>query len=152
MHSYDEANDPEGKILEQIMTAPMIVTNWINMQYFASTVDQKHFGCGNKTIHNVVGKFGLLEGNGGDLRAGLAWQSIHDGKKYVHDPVRLLVVIAAKRTSIDGVIAAHENVRNLVANGWVQLVAIEEDEFYRCSPTLSWKRVHATSKATELGR
>ena len=59
MHSYDESRDPEGKVLEQIMTAPMIVTNWINMQYFASTVDQKHFGCGNKTIHNVVGKFGV---------------------------------------------------------------------------------------------
>ncbi len=147
MHSYNEANDPDGKVLEQIMTAPMIVTNWINMQYFASTVDQKHFGCGNKTIHNVVGKFGLLEGNGGDLRAGLAWQSIHDGKDYVHDPMRLLVVIAAKRASIDRVINAHENVRDLVANGWVQLVAVEDGQFYRCSPSLFWKRVHAPTEA-----
>lgn len=139
MHSYHEANDPEGKILEQIMTAPMIVTNWINMQYFASTVDQKHFGCGDKTIHNVVGKFGILEGNGGDLRAGLAWQSIHDGSDYVHDPVRLLVVIAAKRSSINRIIANHDNVRDLVANGWVQLVAIEAGMKFRCTPQLSWK-------------
>lgn len=141
MHSYDESNDPEGKILEQIMTAPMIVTNWINMQYFASTVDQKHFGCGDKTIHNVVGKFGLLEGNGGDLRAGLAWQSLHDGENYIHDPLRLLVVIAAKRESIDRIVSAHANVRDLVANGWVQLVAIEHEQFYRCSPSLLWKQV-----------
>lgn len=150
MHSYDEANDPEGKILEQIMTAPMIVTNWINMQYFASTVDQKHFGCGNKTIHNVVGKFGLLEGNGGDLRAGLAWQSLHNGTNYVHDPVRLLVVVAAKRESIDRVIAAHKNVRDLVANGWVQLVAVDDGQFYRCSSSLIWKQVQSTeSQSTE---
>lgn len=150
MHSYNEANDPDGMILEQIMTAPMIVTNWINMQYFASTVDQKHFGCGNKTLHNVVGKFGLLEGNGGDLRAGLAWQSLHDGKNYVHDPVRLLVVIAAKRASIDRVINAHANVRNLVANGWVQLVAVEDEQFYRCTPTLFWKRIHASTESALL--
>ena len=150
MHSYEESKDPEGKVLEQIMTAPMIVTNWINMQYFASTVDQKHFGCGNKTIHNVVGKFGLLEGNGGDLRAGLAWQSLHDGDNYMHDPVRLLVVIAAKRVSIDRVIAAHENVRNLVANGWVQLVAIEDGQFYRCAPSLFWKQVHWPTEARQL--
>lgn len=146
MHNYDESYDPEGKILEQIMTAPMIVTNWINMQYFASTVDQKHFGCGNKTIHNVVGKFGILEGNGGDLRAGLAWQSLHDGSKYHHDPVRLLVVIAAKRASIDRIIAKHENVRDLVANGWVQLVAVENGDCYRCSSSLFWKRVHSSAK------
>jgi uncharacterized protein YbcC (UPF0753/DUF2309 family) len=141
MHSYEESRDPEGKILEQIMTAPMIVTNWINMQYFASTVDQKHFGCGNKTIHNVVGKFGILEGNGGDLRAGLAWQSVHDGQKYHHDPVRLLVVIAAKRATINRIVAAHKNVRDLVTNGWVQLVAVEDGVKYRYSPSREWKKL-----------
>ena len=59
------------------MTAPMIVAHWINMQYFASTVDNDHFGSGNKTIHNVVGRFGILSGNGGDLMTGLPWQSLH---------------------------------------------------------------------------
>ncbi len=49
------------------MTAPMIVTNWINMQYYASAVDNRSFGSGNKAIHNVVGQFGVLLGNGGDL-------------------------------------------------------------------------------------
>ena len=28
-------------------------------------------------IHNVVGKIGVLEGNAGDLRTGLPWQSVH---------------------------------------------------------------------------
>lgn len=150
MHSYDEANDPQGEVLERIMTAPMIVTNWINMQYFASTVDQKHFGCGNKTIHNVVGKFGILEGNGGDLRAGLAWQSLHDGQNYIHDPVRLLVVIAAQRSTIDRIIDAHENVRDLVANGWVQLVAVKNGEHFRCTPELTWKQVGTSERVATL--
>ena len=67
MHSYDFQKDPGFKVLELIMTAPMIVTNWINMQYYASTVDNQNFGSGNKTIHNVVGRFGIFQGNGGDL-------------------------------------------------------------------------------------
>ena len=55
LHSYDYRNDPEFAVLEQIMTAPMVVAHWINMQYYASTVDPIHFGSGNKTVHNVVG-------------------------------------------------------------------------------------------------
>ena len=57
----------DGSVLETIMTAPMVVAHWINMQYYASTVDNDHFGSGNKTVHNVVGRFGILSGNGGDL-------------------------------------------------------------------------------------
>src|SRR3712207_7628689 len=38
--------------------------------------------------HNVVGLLGVLEGNGGDLKVGLPWQSVHDGKRYVHEPDR----------------------------------------------------------------
>ncbi len=81
------------------MTAPMVVANWINMQYYASTVDPMHFGSGNKAIHNVVGRFGVLSGNGGDLMTGLPWQSLHDGVNYQHHPLRLLVVLAAPRRS-----------------------------------------------------
>ena len=36
------------------MTAPMIVAHWINLQYFASTVDPDGFGSGNKLLHNVA--------------------------------------------------------------------------------------------------
>ncbi|MEZ6090122.1 MAG: putative inorganic carbon transporter subunit DabA [Pirellulaceae bacterium] len=95
LHSYDEANDPSGAVLELIMTAPMVVAHWINMQYYASTVDNHHFGSGNKTVHNVVGRFGILSGGGGDLMTGLPWQSVHSGKHFQHRPQRLQVVIAA---------------------------------------------------------
>ena len=33
LHSYDYTQDTKGSVLETIMTAPMIVAHWINMQY-----------------------------------------------------------------------------------------------------------------------
>lgn len=126
LHSYNAEQDPSGAILESIMTAPMIVANWINMQYYASTVDNTHFGSGNKTIHNVVGRFGILSGNSGDLQTGLPLQSLHDGHSLRHQPLRLLVVICAPRASIERVYHKHELVANLVNNEWLSIVAMDE--------------------------
>jgi uncharacterized protein YbcC (UPF0753/DUF2309 family) len=58
MHSYEWRKDEGFGVLELIMTAPMVVTSWINLQYYASAVDNKKFGSGNKTLHNVVGGLG----------------------------------------------------------------------------------------------
>ncbi len=143
LHNYDHRQDPEGAVLEAIMTAPMVVTNWINLQYFASTTDQRHFGSGRKTIHNVVGRFGVFSGNGGDLTTGLPWESLHDGQRYQHDPVRLLTVIAAPRESIAAVLAKHEGVANLVVNGWLNLVALDEGQFYRFTSGNAWEAIDA---------
>lgn len=123
LHEYDHTRDTDGTGLEQIMTAPMLVTHWINMQYFASTVDNHRYGSGNKTLHNVVGgRIGLFEGNGGDLRTGLALQSVHDGQDWRHDPLRLTVVIAASQAAIERVLKHHPEVQALVDNQWLYLV------------------------------
>lgn len=142
LHSYDAGQDPSGTVLEAIMTAPMIVTNWINMQYYASTVDNHHFGSGSKTIHNVVGKFGILSGNSGDLRTGLPIQSVHDGVAYRHQPLRLLVVIEAPRSSIDRVLLRHELVANLVHNEWLSIVALEGHEQFTLGSNGQWTCLH----------
>lgn len=139
MHSYDHQLDPELKVLELIMTAPMVVTNWINMQYYASSVDPVAFGSGNKVIHNVVGQFGVLQGNGGDLMTGLPWQSVHDGRKLQHEPLRLLVVIDAPRSAVQQVIDKHAIVRNLATNGWVSLLAWEATGFYHWTAQETWE-------------
>jgi uncharacterized protein YbcC (UPF0753/DUF2309 family) len=141
LHSYDHQTDPEGAVLEAIMTAPMVVANWINMQYYASTVDNHHFGSGNKTVHNVVGRFGILSGNGGDLMTGLPWQSLHTGDHYQHLPMRLQVVIAAPRDSIQRVIDKHEMVANLIVNEWSHLVALEDGIAYRFSTEGFWEEL-----------
>jgi uncharacterized protein YbcC (UPF0753/DUF2309 family) len=125
LHEYDYRKDAGFGVLELIMSAPMVVASWINLQYYGSTVNNRTFGSGNKTLHNVVGQLGVLEGNAGDLKVGLPWQSVHDGKRFVHEPMRLNVVIEAPRSEIDRVVARHASVRELVDNGWVHLFAIE---------------------------
>lgn len=122
LHDYVWDADPDFELLEQIMTAPMIVTHWINMQYNLSVTDNVFFGSGNKLLHNAVGmNVGVFEGNGGDLRIGLPLQSIHDGTKWRHTPLRLSVYIAAPRAAIEKVIASHDVVRELTHNHWLFL-------------------------------
>jgi uncharacterized protein YbcC (UPF0753/DUF2309 family) len=128
LHEYDWHHDNQFNTLQLIMTAPMLVAHWINMQYYGSMVDNNRFGSGNKVLHNVVGgAVGVLEGNGGDLRVGLALQSLHDGRNWIHEPIRLTVIIEAPQSAIDDVIAHHEKVRELVENAWVHLFQIDED-------------------------
>jgi len=105
------------------MTAPMVVAHWINLQYFTSTTDNARFGSGNKLLHNVVGgHIGVFEDNGGDLRIGLARQSLHDVQRWLHLPLRLHVVIEAPQVMIDRVIEKHTVVRDLVEHGWRYLL------------------------------
>lgn len=126
LHDYDHRLDAGSAVLTLIMTAPMVVTNWINLQYHASTVDNRRYGSGNKLLHNVVGgHLGVFEGNGGDLRIGLPMQSLHDGQALRHTPLRLSVFIEAPRDAIDAVMAQHAVVRHLINNGWMHLFWLE---------------------------
>jgi uncharacterized protein YbcC (UPF0753/DUF2309 family) len=126
LHTYDWRADEGFGVLEVVMTAPMVVASWINLQYYGSSVDQTVFGSGNKVLHNVVGGIGVLEGGGGDLRVGLPFQSLHDGETPAHAPRRLSVVIAAPQEAILGVIARQESVRQLLDSGWVSLFAMDD--------------------------
>lgn len=142
LHEYVWHKDEGFKILELIMTAPMVVANWINMQYYGSVVDNPRFGSGNKVLHNIVGgAIGVLEGNGGDLRVGLPLQSLHDGRRWVHEPLRLSVFIEAPEAAMDDVIARHDLVRQLVENGWLHLFRIGDDgSTYRRVAHANWQR------------
>ncbi|HEU5115642.1 MAG TPA: putative inorganic carbon transporter subunit DabA, partial [Isosphaeraceae bacterium] len=111
-----------------ILTAPMVVASWINLQYLASTVDNSAFGCGTKTLHNRVGSLGVVLGNGGDLRTGLPLQSVHDRDgRWFHEPLRLQVVVETSPTRVDAVLAEQPAVRDLVENGWVRLFVLDPD-------------------------
>jgi len=110
------------------MTAPMVVTNWINMQYNASVTDPLKYGSGNKVLHNVVGgNLGVFEGNGGDLRIGLPLQSLHDGQRWMHPPLRLSVYIDAPQAAIQDIIERHDSVCQLVENQWLWLFRLDDD-------------------------
>lgn len=143
LHTYDHRADPGDSTLELIMVAPMVVANWINLQYYASTVNNRAFGSGNKVLHNVVGTLGVCQGNGGDLQTGLPLQSLHDGTRWVHEPLRLHVFIEAPRERIAAILSRHDHVRQLVDHGWLLLFAIEDDgqSYHQCLPGTRWQKI-----------
>ena len=143
LHDYAWPLDPGFKVLELIMTAPMVVTNWINLQYHASSVDNRRYGSGNKVLHNVVGgHIGVFEGNGGDLRIGLPMQSVHDGEKLRHTPLRLSVFIQAPQQPIDDIVARHATVRHLLDHQWLHLFRLDDVEgVWRYRPGGGWQSV-----------
>jgi uncharacterized protein YbcC (UPF0753/DUF2309 family) len=129
LHDYRFEDDEGHAILEAIMTGPLIVAHWINFQYYASTVDNARYGTGDKVLHNTVGgHLGVFEGNGGDLRIGLSLQSLHDGERWVHSPLRLGVFIEASRGAIDRVLEKHRKVRELADNEWIHLFQLDATE------------------------
>ncbi len=143
LHDYQWQRDEDSSILTLIMTAPLVVAHWINMQYYASTVCTGKWGAGSKTIHNVVGLHGVCSGNAGDLQVGLPIESLHDGVKWRHDPLRLLAIIAAPRDKIMQVIGQHPLVETLLDNQWIGLIALDdadEHKFYRYQPKRQWVR------------
>ncbi len=122
LHDYDPEQDAEGQVLEVLMCAPMMVANWINLQYFASVTAPEVYGAGNKLLHSVVGgNLGVIEGNGTDLRIGLPLQSVHDGTFWRHEPLRLTVLIDAPRERIEAIIERQPDVASLVNNQWLWL-------------------------------
>jgi len=143
LHDYDSRKDQGFGVLELIMTAPMVVASWINLQYYGSTVNNRTFGAGNKILHNVTGTIGVLEGNAGDLKIGLPWQSVHDGTRFVHEPLRLNVFIEAPLEAMNAIIAKHRVVRELVDNRWVHLFALTErgTASHRYLGKLSWEEL-----------
>lgn len=148
LHNYDWKEDAGFATLELIMTAPVVVASWINLQYYASAVAPSAFGGGNKLIHNVVGGIGVVQGNGGKLRPGLPWQTIHDGEKLMHEPLRLTVMVEAPLEAIADILDRHPDVRALFDNGWLHLFALENGRATgRYRPGLEWSQDDATAKA-----
>jgi uncharacterized protein YbcC (UPF0753/DUF2309 family) len=145
LHDYDWKTDRDFGVLELILTAPVVVASWISLQYYGSTVAPKVFGGGNKLLHNVTGGMGVVEGNGGPMRAGLPWQSVHDGVQYVHEPLRLSVCIEAPRDAITDILKRHAGVRALFDNRWLHLFALDDSGrmAWRYAGNLHWSAMSA---------
>lgn len=143
LHSYDAQADPTGAVLKLILTAPVVVASWINLQYYASTVDPQRFGSGNKAVHTVVGGLGVTAGAEGDILTGLAFQSVHDGQRARHRPLRLQVFVAAERANLDSIIAGHAHLRDLVEHQWIGMHAISADAAtcWRRRPGGHWQEI-----------
>lgn len=140
LHSYDYRQDQTGKYLEAIMTAPLVVAQWINMEHYFSTVDNEIYGSGSKVYHNVVGRIGVMTGASSDLRLGLPAQTVFDGANPYHEPIRLLTIVEAPRDRIESIIHRHFLLDRLFNLGWIALVAWDpaDGQFHRYCPRIGW--------------
>ncbi len=119
LHSYDAESDGDGSALETIMTAPLVVGQWISAQYYFSAVDPDQFGAGDKTLHNPVGGIGVVLGEGGDLQVGLPAQAVGVGDRRVHEPLRLLAVVQAPLDRIEAIIQRNQVLQELIGGRWI---------------------------------
>lgn len=151
LHSYDYRADPRRRLLENILTGPLVVGQWINMEHYFSVVDNERFGSGSKVNHNVAGRLGVMTGNISDLRTGLPSQTVlTDGLPY-HKPIRLITVIEAPiehvRQAIEGVVA----VKKLVHNGWLRMIIIDPNTRNACLFTAGrWRKIELPLKKEAL--
>lgn len=151
LHSYDQSQDPDGAILENIMTAPVVVGEWINMQYYLSSVDNQKYGSSTKLLHTVVGQVGVMQGKQSDLLLGLPQQSVMFGDELYHEPLRLMVVIEATTSRISQIIAKHALLQKLTRNQWINLVAYDaaSNIFYELTPNGDWLKVTLEDEASQ---
>lgn len=154
LHSYDWELDTTGKALEGIMQGPMVVTQWINNHYYFSTVDNKTYGGGSKITHNITGKFGVVQGNGGDLKMGLPLQSLYKSDEVMqHQPLRLSVMIQAPITRVSETLDRNTNLKTLLDNEWIYLMVMDpkqNNEIYRYIKDLKWVSTSENKTTAEV--
>ena len=156
LHSYDWQTDPDGQALEAIMAGPMVVTQWINTQYYFATVDNAVYGSGSKVTHNPVGNVGVYQGNGGDLMGGLPLQSLMSADEVpYHQPLRLSTVIHAPVERVSEVLADLDQLRTLLDNDWLSLTVVDpqqDHEAFQYDRELNWTADSAGQVATSEQR
>jgi uncharacterized protein YbcC (UPF0753/DUF2309 family) len=153
LHSYEWELDVSGGALEGIMQGPMVVTQWINNHYYFSTVDNDTFGGGSKITHNITGKFGVVQGNGGDLKMGLPLQSLKESDTDLyHKPLRLSVLIQAPVRRVSEILLRNEHLRQLLDNEWIYLMVmdpLQQNTVLRYEQNLKWVDVEESKEARE---
>ncbi|QDX41555.1 DUF2309 domain-containing protein [Salarchaeum sp. JOR-1] len=129
LHSYDWRTDADGDALEAILTGPLVVTQWINNQYYFATVDNAVYGSGSKATQNPVGNVGVFQGNGGDLMTGLPLQSLYaDADTPYHQPLRLTAVVHAPVDRVTDLLRDHDELTRLLDNGWIHLTVLDPEQ------------------------
>lgn len=144
LHSYNWEQDAEYESLTTIMTAPVVVAQWINAQYLFSTLDNVAYGSGSKVTQNITSKMGVMQGNASDLMHGLPLQSVYktDTEPY-HILSRLTVIIYAPVNYIDAIIGEHSSLQKLFGNGWLNLICFDpkQQQKLRLQRNFTWEKI-----------
>jgi len=151
LHAYDAEGDDDGSALETIMTAPLVVGQWISAQYYFSAVDPDQFGAGDKTLHNPVGGIGVVLGEGGDLQVGLPAQAVGVGDRRMHEPLRLLAVIQAPLERTEAIIQRNQVLRELIGGKWTTVAGRSHghERWSIRSPGGSWTTWHPADDSVD---
>lgn len=77
----------------------------------------------------------------------MSMRSIHDGERYIHEPLRLSVCIEAPREAMTDILRRHNGVRALFDNRWLHLFALEESGrmAWRYAGDLQWVAIAETA-------
>ena len=144
LQSYDPDQDPDGAILQEIMSAFIPVVRGISLDYYFSYVDSGItgvFGAGTKAIHNVVGLIGVVQGAGSDLKPGLPAQGVAP----LHEPMRAQIIIESSPAKVASIVEQNKLLKNLFMHQWAYLIVRDPEtrQFMGYLPDGTWETVYA---------
>lgn len=112
----------DGSQLDAIIAGPVTVGQWINLQYYASSVAPHYLGSGSKVSQSITAGLGVMQGNGSDLLAGFPWQALFaDDATPWHAPQRLLVVIEAPASMVQRMLDRNPEFAQKLRHAWLHL-------------------------------
>ena len=120
--TYDWRFDHQGEILKQVILGGIPVAVNINMDYYFSSVDNDHYGCGSKLPLNLTSLLGVMTGSSSDLRIGLARQMVE-----IHEPIRNLTVVEAPLERVQNIFENHPRLKKLLYHHWMRLAVFDPE-------------------------
>jgi uncharacterized protein YbcC (UPF0753/DUF2309 family) len=85
-----------------------------------------------------------MYGSQSDLCVGLPIQTIFDGEKPYHEPMRLFAIIEAPLERIATIVGRHDILQRLTRNRWINLVALDPEtkNFFLFRGPKDWEAIH----------